>query len=306
MSARPSFSQIHWVLDWDGTITKHDTLLALVNVAASHKPEFPVMSKWKRLSQDYMADYTSDWEALTGGGKLPRTVEREKKLLQSLTATELRSLSRVSASGIFTGLTGQQLDEGAAIAIETEQVELRRGYMEFHSRINLRHGDLLSILSVNWSRRFIRGCLHAAGANVEPASIYANELEGIDQGRPSSGKLLPEGGMHIVSSADKLQHLHQLKQSRVSRTPIPTIYVGDSRPDIECLLAADLGICVRDDPMGSSQKGLFEDLQRLQILCPHLREWRQTDKWNVVWARDFAEIGAWVDSLEGGARDTIT
>lgn len=252
------------------------------------------MSQWKRLSQDYMSDYSSDWQAFTVGGRLPKTAQEERDLLQSLTATEMRSLRRVSASGIFSHLTGHQLDEGAAKAIEAKHVELRKGYTEF-SQMH-RQGDLFNILSVNWSRRFIGACLHAAGTSVEPASIYANELEGIDAGRPSNGELLPEGGMHIVSSADKLHHLNQLRNNQ---TPdkIPIVYVGDSRPDIECLLAADLGICIRDDPMGSSQRALFEDVQRLQIHCPHVWEWEQRDEGNIVWARDFAEIRAWVDGL---------
>jgi 2-hydroxy-3-keto-5-methylthiopentenyl-1-phosphate phosphatase len=295
MPTKFSFAQIHWVLDWDGTITRHDTLSALVNLAASYKADSPVLSKWERLSRDYMSDYTSDWEALTRGGRLPKTVKEERGLLQSLTATEMRSLRRVSASGIFSDLTGQQLDEGAVKAVEGKHVELRKGYTEF-SRMH-RQGDMFNILSVNWSRRFIGACLHAAGASVEAASIYANELEGINAGRPSNGELLPEGGMHIVSSADKLHHLNQLRHNQTSDEMMPIVYVGDSRPDIECLLAADLGICIRDDPMGSSQKALFEDLQRLQIHCPHVREWEQRDEWSVVWARDFAEIRAWVDGL---------
>jgi 2-hydroxy-3-keto-5-methylthiopentenyl-1-phosphate phosphatase len=303
MPAKPSFAQIHWVLDWDGTITRHDTLSALVNLAASYKPDFPVTSKWERLSQDYVSDYTSDWEALTGRGRLPKTVQEERELLQSLTVTEMRSLRRVSASGIFSGLTRQQLDEGAAKAIEAKHVELRRGYTEF-SQMH-RRGDMFNILSVNWSRHFIGACLHAAGASLEPASIYANELEGIDAGRRSNGELLPEGGMHIVSSADKLHHLKQLQQrqrNQAHKETIATVYVGDSRPDIECLLAADVGICIRDDAMSSSQKALFEDLQRLQVRCRHVGEWEweDRDEWNVVWARDFEEIRAWVDSL--GAR----
>jgi len=74
------------------------------------------------------------------------------------------------------------------------------------------------------------------------------------------------------------------------------VYVGDSWTDIECLLAADLGICIRDSPMGSSQAKLAEALTRLGISCLRLKDYKDADEWGVVWASDFAEICDWVES----------
>lgn len=79
----------------------------------------------------------------------------------------------------------------------------------------------------------------------------------------------------------------------------PIVYVGDSWTDIEALLAADLGICVRDEPLGESQRQLTDALERVGVRCLRLRElgeWRvgegrgEEGGGRVVWVRDWEEI----------------
>ena len=82
----------------------------------------------------------------------------------------------------------------------------------------------------------------------------------------------------------------------MQETTAPKVYIGDSWTDIESLLAADLGICIRDDPMGSSQRKLAEALERLSIPCPRLRDWEQNDEPSVVWVSDFGEIMDWIET----------
>lgn len=286
---------VHWVLDWDGTITKHDSLDALVNISASFKPEFPTLDHWNRVTKAYLDDYTSTLAKLAPGGALPQTIEEEKLLLERLQAVEQRSLDRVSESGIFKGLTKEQLNKGANTAINSKQVQVRVGYKDLFHHIH-RHGDNFNILSVNWSRYFITACLSAAGAELPLDSIHANELEGVPQGRSSNGHISPDGEPKIISSGDKLRCLEQLRKSTpVAGESLPIIYVGDSWTDIECLLAADLGICIRDDPMGSSQRKLADALERLGVQCLHLKDWDQADPSRIVWASSFDEIRAWAE-----------
>ncbi|KAF2134210.1 hypothetical protein P153DRAFT_280736 [Dothidotthia symphoricarpi CBS 119687] len=285
---------VHWILDWDGTITQKDTLDTLVNISASNKPDFPTLDHWNRVSQAYLSDYMTELEKHAPGGVLPTTVEDEKRLLKALKPVEQRSLDRVSASGIFEGLTGELLDEGAKKAVMSQQVELRWGFVDFlrdvQTRIT-RQGDVLNLLSVNWSRRFIASSLEAANVCLDPKIIFANELEGIEASRSSNGHISPEGDMKIISSDDKLRYMERLRRTNSkSGKTIPIVYVGDSWTDIECLLAADLGICMRNEPVGSSQKKLTEALQRLGVRCPHIRDLGEADEWGVVWARDFTEI----------------
>lgn len=293
---------IHWILDWDGTITKRDTLDALVKIAAERKRGSPVMGNWKRVSAAYLSDSETALKTYAPSGKLPSSVREEKELLEHLAVVEQRSIDRVSESGIFEGLTGEQLDQGAANAIESGQVQIRTGYGDFfqtvHSRIGQKDGeaDAFAILSLNWSRRFIAACLRAVGLNYDQLtwdSINSNELEGVESGKPASGRVNGGGASKIVWSRDKAVRLQTLRQ-KPSTKDVPVVYVGDSWTDFECLLAADLGICIRDDPMTSTQQKLAESLERVGISCPRLQNAK--DENHVVWVQDFREIQNWVNA----------
>lgn len=294
---------VHWVLDWDGTITRRDTLDALVGIAASAKPNSPVHEEWRRVSEAYMADYTAAIERLAPGGRLPTTIEEEVRLLKSLKRVEQASLDRVSASGIFAGLTQRLLEEGASSVMKSEKVEIRNGFPGFLKLKHVKSLDALHLLSVNWSRHFISSCLKAANAPIDKTSIYANELDGIENNHISQGKISPEGDseMTVISSSDKLEYLKRLQEQDNRRI----VYVGDSWTDIECLLEADLGICIRDEPISSSQKKLAERLESLGVHCPHLSDWGNADDWRVVWARDFTEISRWMTLKNMGDQEVL-
>jgi hypothetical protein len=150
--------------------------------------------------------------------------------------------------------------------------------------------DKLHVLSVNWSRHFISSCLKANGAELDSDLIFANELDGIAEGEPSTGQISPDDHIKIISSGDKLRYLERMREEN----PAPIVYVGDSWTDIECLLAADLGICIRNEPMGSSQKKLAEALERLGVMCPHILDQSGAAQSQIVWAKDFTEISKWM------------
>jgi hypothetical protein len=305
MSTSPKFSgPIHWILDWDGTITKRDTLDALVNIAAECKPDSPVNKNWKCVSQAYLTDYEKTLSIYAPDGKLPTTIEEESLLLANFEEVELRSINRVSESGIFAGLTTDDVDNGAAKAIESGAVELRKGCNDFLRLIEARmhndvdRGEALSILSVNWSKRFILSCLKATHEDFKmmvDSATCANELDGIEQGIPTTGRICTNVP-RIISSGDKLTSL-QLLRDEVDEVwrekPLPVVYVGDSWTDVECLLAADLGICIRDDPVTSTQKKLADSMKRLGVPCPRLQDTDKSD--GVVWVESFHEIQKWLE-----------
>lgn len=276
MSTRPP---IHWILDWDGTLTQKDTLDALVNIAASSKPNAqpPTLDRWKKVVDAYMTDYTSRLEKLAPNGSLPTTSEGERQLLKDMEPVEHRSLDRVYDAGVFEGLTKDVIEAGAKRAIDVGDVALRPGVAEFFRRIQAR-GDEVHILSVNWSRHFIHSCLSASNISLPSSRILANEIS--SDGRIASG---------IVCSGDKMRELQNL--------PGTIVYVGDSWTDIECLLAADVGICIRDEPVGSGQRKLAGALERLGVHCFPLSESNGVNCKGVVWARDFVGIGRWADEL---------
>jgi phosphoglycolate phosphatase-like HAD superfamily hydrolase len=290
----PLRGPVHWVLDWDGTITKKDTLDALVDIAASTKSDFPTHDRWKHVVDAYISDYTSSLVKLAPNGTLPTTHQGEAKLLADLKPVEQRSLDRVYASQIFAGLTNEDVAAGAKKAIESGAVTIRPGCVEILQRFSAQatsKGDKLHILSVNWSRYFILSCLKTAGIELDPGLVLANELDGIDEDKESTGQISPDGCMKIIASGDKLRHLEQLKE----RDPMPLVYVGDSWTDIECLLAANLGICMRDEPMGSSQGKLADAFKRLDIACPQLSDWEDMGEPGLTFAGDFEEIQKWFE-----------
>jgi phosphoglycolate phosphatase-like HAD superfamily hydrolase len=278
-SRRPT----HFILDFDGTITQSDTLDTLVSIAASSKPSFPTQERWKAVVDAYISDYTATLETL---GPLPTTVEGEKKLLGDLKVVEQRSLDRVFKARIFEDVTRGVVEEGAERAVRGGELRLRDACVEFLKSVLASGEDTLHVLSVNWSRHFIASCFKAAGVLVDPAVILANELEGIEDGRPSTGEISPDGSMKIVTSGDKLRYLEQMRQQGNARI----VYVGDSWPDIECLLAADVAICIRDEPVGSSQRKLAEALERIGVPCPRMLDHGGRGQSQVVWAKDFSEI----------------
>lgn len=278
----------HFMLDFDGTITHHDTLATLVSIAASSNPNSPTQERWKAVVDAYISDYTATLEALA---PLPTTVEGEKKLLRDLKVVEQRSLDRVFEAGIFEGVTREVVEEGAERSVGGGEVRVREGCVDFVRSVLVSGEDRLHVLSVNWSRCFIASCLKAAGIEVDHSVILANELEGIGEGRPSAGQISPGGSMKIVSSGDKLRYLEQIREKSGARI----VYVGDSWPDIECLLAADVGMCIRDEPMGSSQRKLADALERLGVACPHILDHDGHAQSQVAWAKDFAEISRWAE-----------
>ncbi|EAT88555.2 hypothetical protein SNOG_03350 [Parastagonospora nodorum SN15] len=281
----------HFILDFDGTITQSDTLNTLVSIAASSKPEFPTQERWKAVVDAYISDYTATLEKLAPNGKFPTTVGGEKKLLRDLKAVEQRSLDRVFEARIFEGVTREVIEEGAERAVRGGEVGVREGCVGFMRSILASKEDKL---------HFIASCLKAAGVLVDPAVILANELEGIAEERASTGQISPEGSMKIVSSGDKLQYLEQIREQGTARI----VYIGDSWPDIECLLAADVGICIRDEPMGSSQRKLAEALERLEVACPRILDHDGSAQSQVVWAKDFSEISTWLENHRFEAEST--
>ncbi|OAG42864.1 hypothetical protein AYO21_02815 [Fonsecaea monophora] len=154
----------------------------------------------------------------------------------------------------------------------------------------------IAIISVNWSAAFIRACLTAAATTapteagdlkhehssqiqatvVKSLPILANNLLPCSpRDNDYSTTVAPAGGAGIHTSADKLaalQHLQRLHRTRdredqgesESQGDI-VIYVGDSPTDFDCLVSADVGVCVRDEPLGSGQRELQETLERVGV-----------------------------------------
>jgi hypothetical protein len=285
------------VLDWDGTLTRRDTLHIVAAIGYDHNRELK-LTPWEEITQAYVADY-ADYEAhYTPMKKDRKTISEESEWLASLKDVERRSLKRVEEAGIFTGVTKEEVYAAAKSAVHLGKFQLRHGWWELLSIASENETPVpevppVSILSVNWSSAFIRASLEAALSEtptnrsmMDSIPIVANEIYPDDE-QPAK----------IHTSADKLAAFQKLRGTDQR----PIIYVGDTSTDFDCLIAADVGICVRDETMGTEQKALEETLERVGLELHRLgaAAWATRgqedaeggeDKKKIWWVTDLMEI----------------
>jgi len=351
--AAKSRQPIRLILDWDGTLTEKDTLALVAKVGYDKQAVDPdtgsnpeerqakgqFILPWSEYGRLYMLDYSAHKDEYRPTSANRTTLEAERKWLKSLENVEGDSVSRVQASGIFKGVTTENIANGASSAIRSGQLKLRNGWEELlrniiedgskspqsSFRIPNMQRNKISILSVNWSETFIRKALEA----TQPLSpdqgrvtaegqagrlsvgdfrlveffqsrlvIHANDVQGHDLDAGSNGMVWNEVGF-IRTSRDKVTRLPERCYDNLdsgTHGALPpnaarVVYVGDSDTDLECLLAADLGICIRDEPMGSTQAALAETLERLQISTKAISDLAIDAEEHVIyWAKDFEEI----------------
>ena len=303
---------IHWVLDWDGTLTHKDTMSILSRIAEQRDLRLAVSSsicqrviesQWTSYGRSYVDDYNRHKAAYIPKASEGTTIQAEKDWLASLKDVEYGSATRVAEDCFLQGVKGQDVDAAAANAIEERQVEMRTGWMELFESLRSRpevtsqtSSNKISILSVNWSATLIKRVLwHAADSwtdhhGIKAATqdyithmdVVANEIEGLEDPEGSSGTLTGD----IRTSADKMRYMP------VRDSSMPTVvYVGDSATDLECFLTADVGICIRDEAMGSGQRELADTLDRTGVNVKHITEDVQAEQTETLWwAKDFNEI----------------
>ena len=313
---------IHLLLDWDGTLTRKDTL-SLVGSIAYHANPDRSLPQWSTFVDGYMNDYTEHanrYEPITSA----RTIlDQERQWLASLAPIENKSVLRVESSGIFKRVKASHVDHIAASSVQSEDLQLRSHWdLLFHTLLS-NPSNKISILSVNWSARFIRQSLLCASSSItsledetlnsyiRTMDIEANEISNLEHIDGSDGRLSKDSSTGIRTSADKLLRLPLRCQRKLGKPISNTepveqeeaivVYVGDSATDLEALLAADVGICIRDDPMGSSQKELSDTLQRIGVNIRHVDEGidvKQKTNNAVYWTHGFDQVIKALSSLD--------
>ncbi|CAD0110256.1 unnamed protein product [Aureobasidium uvarum] len=280
---------IHLILDWDGTLTRKDTL-SLVGSIAYYANTSKSLPPWSDFVNGYMNDYNqhvSHYEPITSART---TLDQERQWLASLTPIENKSVQRVESSGMFKNVKSGHVDHIAASSIKNGDLQLRSNWNALFDTVLSSPSNAVSILSVNWSARFIRQSLLSASSTLESKSLHsyiktmdinANEISNLDDAAGSDGTLSKDSSTGIRTSADKLCHLPARCQQKLdqcatrdvmSREQEIVVYIGDSATDLEALLAADVGVCIRDEPMGSSQRELSETLHRIGVVVRSIDE----------------------------------
>lgn len=349
----PPRRPVHLILDWDGTLTKRDTLHLVANIGYKRNNSARLATSnclppWSLFGKAWLDDYTAHRKAFSPVADCRTTIQQEREWLRSLEGVERASAKRVKASGLWEGVIAREIDDAAravvvAAAIASDPgtgavpgpggsggrgrqdgLQLRLGWERLFGAVlgpgreqrdtkcsDERHSsettkNAVSVLSVNWSRRFIRSSLVSAVVSNDKLASYisdhmhitANEIDGIDDLDKEESV---ERGKEIRTSADKLSCLPLRCQENISKTETVRqgpqegeayiIYVGDSTTDLECLLAADLGICIRDDPMTSTQKDLADTLERLSLQTYRLSDRDDTKAaGSLYWIKDFEEM----------------
>lgn len=243
---------------------------------------------------------------------------------------ERESYERVEGSGVFKNVRAEDMLQGAEAAVKGGQLRMRDGWTRVMGMARRRgddgRGGKVGVVSVGWSGEFIRGCLRTALVELLEASesgergqgvesevdikdivIRANEILGGEEGKMS--RYFEENGRGgtggVWTARDKrrvmMEMLLRREQGRRERDGSMAVYVGDSPTDLECLLAADVGICMREEgEMSGEQRALEETLQRTGTECQWIGDMkptdlgvRSTDYWNTKqlwWTTNFDQI----------------
>ncbi|RDW77262.1 hypothetical protein BP6252_05315 [Coleophoma cylindrospora] len=321
------------ILDFDGTITKSDTINILFKHALSYQSS-PARSNPQDFTSAYktiLSAYTSSYTAhlSTQPPKPSRvSVPQERDFLRSLRGVERASFARVGSQHIFRGIERREWRGFGRAAVATGDVLIRKGVTQLWDLLARPDGaedeprrPKCCVLSVNFSRGFVRGVLEAAvlghnpvpgreeageedgGESLDGVEILANSIDaqtGMIYGPEADGEV-------IATSEDKVRVMRDvvrgwrgdLSKSRSEGEEAGSsggkcFYVGDSTTDLECLLEADVGLVMADTEPGSN---LIETLRRIGLGVEHVSTFheehlpgRKEDQKTVWWARDFQEI----------------
>ena len=265
-SSATSNSKMLVLLDWDETLTSHDTLAQIAPPDGSHAgPSFAHYSK------EYMSDYESHVQTYRDPDvKSIKTIAEQFDFLGSLAEVELKSNQRIEEGGLFKGW-----DPAAAEKRARTLVQLRPGVKDSLQRFLLAHKETVQagVISVSWSTVFVRAGLgvkhvkdeepqlQSAGNHDEGDAfplhfLRSNTIDLDPQTHLGTGKMSKSGTSGVRTGLDKLREMSKV----LSKTgPQLTVYAGDSNTDLPCLLYASVGLILGDN------KSLQSTLERLGL-----------------------------------------
>ncbi|KAJ0162708.1 Uncharacterized protein CTA2_4134 [Colletotrichum tanaceti] len=279
-TARMPWKSPNLVLDFDGTITAKDTIGTLAEIALRFQQErgIDLSSAWQQILKDYSQDHAEHVSKYKPGVDERISLADELAYLRGLKEVELRSVQRVEESGLFRGITREDLEKAGNVARMEGPVKLRDGFAELMDMAK-ENEWAVSVVSVNWSKSFISGVLSDYGFVV----VVANEIE--TDGSISGPDVLgtPTRDTILTTCDDKLRALRALTSRERAEDAERLVYFGDSTSDIECLLERR-GIVVSSSP----DSGLMKTLRRVGYDVPRVQE-RQPSS-GIVWASTFVEV----------------
>lgn len=272
------------VLDFDGTITVRDTIGEVAKYALGVRADegTDLQQEWDAIVKAYVDDYKRNVDEYHVDESVRERPEQEVEFLHQTKAVELRSLERIRDCRLFQGIAAERFREAGRKAVEDGAVVLREGFRRF-VEARLREGWHVWVVSVNWSSAFIEGALDCPDITVianrirDDGSIAGPSLDGVNGGEAQT----------LTNSGDKLAALNAI----LHRAPQPSsasFYFGDSITDLECLLRADGGVVIADQPDST----LLRTLRRIGKDVPHVAGAASRD--NLSWASTYDDVQRYV------------
>ncbi|KAI9492543.1 HAD-like domain-containing protein [Zychaea mexicana] len=216
------------LVDFDETITTTETTPLLGQFGLDyHGSSLP----WHYFIDTYMEDYNRIKE------QFPTNTTAPEERIKAFRAAEEASLARIHTRKVFQGLTRQQIfDHGQKLSTSY----LRPDALDTLVSIKNNNGnDCLRIVSVNWSKDWIRGFLEPY-LELSYDQICSNDLVYDDQGK-ATGEIQQE----VLTSYDKRRVVQRIKHEIPQDMPI--VYIGDSPGDVLPLVDANTGIVIGDN-----------------------------------------------------------
>lgn len=290
MAATPT--RKHVFLDFDGTVTKADTITALAQFALDTQSSrgSDLSSAWDRVVEAYLAGCKAYAEGHHTPASLRTEVEQEVEFLRQMKASEMASLERIRECQVFRGISADEFRQAGRDLVGRGVITLRDGFHEYVRR-RADEGCKVWVLSVNWSTAFIEGACHPS-----VVSVIANNVSSEGSIVGPELFLSPRSADHgtLTNSVDKLNAMRAALLGE-GEGPTRTVYMGDSVTDMECLLAADEGVVMSD----KNDSALLETLRRIGNQVEHVGADKRSDS-GIVWASSFVEIE------KKGERETST
>ncbi|PKI83264.1 hypothetical protein MVES1_002998 [Malassezia vespertilionis] len=232
-----------FLTDWDGTITEHDTLSLVAPTDTQVQDGKNTFAYYENMYQETMSKFKDDYGPIDSENTL-------REYIGDVLKAEKITLNKIIEDGLFQGIRGDELRS------RVSQVAFRPGWDQIqawicaHTPCDCVHAY---IISINWSRQFIHEALllntkEKQGVDCNTTGfegILANEVEectGICTGRIVG----PNGAPPLLTGIDKLNIFRDIRSQYV-KEPI-TLYLGDSVPDLLCLLEADVAIIMGNNP----------------------------------------------------------
>ena len=327
----PLTKQILLFLDFDSTITTASTLPHLLDLPTrihfqKHSSSIISTSLHSATAEELSSAYTSDLHNHIASYS-PRSRDRATLAQELAYANSLRSIERASfqrgkQSFSDAGVMKKHIGEAALEAVERRHVRFREGWAIL-TRVIQQKRIWTGIISVSWSELWISRCVERVremdGMGIEEKGrleieVRANEI----MDKEERGIYVSSDKVHIM--AEMVQQRRELLRRQHDTDfdqGLKSIYLGDSFTDLECLLAADVGIVVRDqETIGSEQREMGEALERIGLEVGWIGHWngdvdvgKRIGRKRLWWAKDFNEIcesGVLdLESIDGGTEVSI-